>query len=306
MSASHNFLELAKQGNEKAIAALLNRALQPKGISVKAIRQEGCLRVLLESAQLPDQQALVSYLQKNFVKLAVSSIHTIEVQAKQAEVAKIAWSQQIRLQEPQKRVELSADLAGDRATSASIDTSQVAKPKPTPATLKPKQPQKFYQAGFSAVIAVTLVFVGASFQSILKPGRTNRSNITLSAEKGGVYQAQIVDRLSGIPVILVKFNGSQAFPMMVDTGASGTLITPGMATNLGLEIVRQIKVQTPSGYSILDVGYVNSIEVEGVKVEKLPVAIGLPHMNVGLLGHDFFGDLDVTVRQDVVEFRPRQ
>lgn len=44
-------LELAKQGNAKAIAALMNRQLQPKGITAKAIHthKECRLRMILEA-----------------------------------------------------------------------------------------------------------------------------------------------------------------------------------------------------------------------------------------------------------------
>ena len=47
-----NLLELAKQGNPKAIATLMNRQLQPKSITAKAALKEGCLQIMLESAQL--------------------------------------------------------------------------------------------------------------------------------------------------------------------------------------------------------------------------------------------------------------
>jgi len=50
--------ELAQQGNVEALVALMNRSLQPKGITVvKAAFKDGCLQILLESAQVPEQQA---------------------------------------------------------------------------------------------------------------------------------------------------------------------------------------------------------------------------------------------------------
>jgi len=46
-----NLIELAKQGNAKAIATLINRQLQPKGITAKAIHthKECRLRMILEA-----------------------------------------------------------------------------------------------------------------------------------------------------------------------------------------------------------------------------------------------------------------
>ena len=53
------------------------------------------------------------------------------------------------------------------------------------------------------------------------------------------------------------------------------------------------------------VGYVDSMEVGGVMVNKVPVAIAGTELETGLLGHDFFGNYDVTIKRNVVEFRPQ-
>jgi len=298
MSASPSPIKLAQQGDPTAIAQLLNQALQAQHVAAKVIRKDGTLRILLEAAHVPNQTKLVPYLEHNFKKLAIPSIHTIELQAKQTSAAKIAWNQKITLQ-------------AIAASSASPETPQKIKAvtAPSRAASKPKAPQRAYQIAISAVAAVTLVLLGASIQSAFRPApQAARTNVTVPATPNptGVYTAPIVGRVSGIPVIMVRFNGLQEFPMMVDTGASGTLITPAMASALAITPVQQIEVQTPSGFSRLDVGYITSMEVDGVKIENQQVAIGLPHMELGLLGHDFFGNLDVTVRQEVVEFRLRE
>jgi len=252
---------------------------------------------LLEAAHVPNQTKLVPYLEHNFKKLAIPSIHTIELQAKQTSAAKIAWNQKIILRDVTESA--LAPTTSQRSKSATA---------PSKAATQPQSPQRTYQIAISAVAAVTLVLLGASIQSAFRPAtRAARTNVTVPATPNptGVYTAPIVGRVSGIPVIMVRFNGLQEFPMMVDTGASGTLITPAMASALAITPVQQIEVQTPSGFSRLDVGYITSMEVDGVKIENQQVAIGLPHMELGLLGHDFFGNLDVTVRQEVVEFRLR-
>ncbi len=41
-----DLLERAKQGDPEAIATLMNRILQPKGITAKAILQNRCLVVI--------------------------------------------------------------------------------------------------------------------------------------------------------------------------------------------------------------------------------------------------------------------
>jgi predicted aspartyl protease len=127
-----------------------------------------------------------------------------------------------------------------------------------------------------------------------------------TSSRGGVFQAPIIRRAGGTPVINVVFNGNQQFQMIVDTGASGTLITSQMAAALNVIPVGQARVATASARSVIfPLGYVNSIEVGGAIANRVLVAVGGSDLDIGLLGHDFFGNYDVTVRQNVVEFRER-
>jgi hypothetical protein len=47
--SQQNILELAKQGDAQAIASLMNRQLQPKGITAKATIDNSCLQIMLLS-----------------------------------------------------------------------------------------------------------------------------------------------------------------------------------------------------------------------------------------------------------------
>lgn len=122
--------------------------------------------------------------------------------------------------------------------------------------------------------------------------------------RNGVYQAPIKRREGGTPVIDVTFDGNQTFEMIVDTGASGTLITRRMASALRVVAVSSAKAQTPNGVAEFPLGYVKSIGVSGAIKKNVLVAIALPDMEVGLLGHDFFEGYDITIKRNVVEFRP--
>jgi predicted aspartyl protease len=134
-----------------------------------------------------------------------------------------------------------------------------------------------------------------------------RTAVSRSApESGKVFRTRIKRRAGGTPVIDVTFNGRQTFEMIVDTGASGTVITEEMAAALGVNIVGKTKVDTASDRDVeVPLAYVNSISVSGATVKGVIVAVGGPALELGLLGHDFFGDYDVTVKRDVVEFRSR-
>lgn len=121
-----------------------------------------------------------------------------------------------------------------------------------------------------------------------------------------VFTAPIKRRIGGTPIVEVTFNGQQQFEMIVDTGASGTVITQEMANALGIVTVGKAKANTASSRAVeFPVGYVNSMAVGGVIVNKIPVAIAGAELETGLLGHDFFGNYDVTIKRNVIEFRPQ-
>lgn len=122
-----------------------------------------------------------------------------------------------------------------------------------------------------------------------------------------VFQATIKRRAGGTPVIDVTFNGTQQIEMIVDTGASGTMITQQTAAVLGVVAVAKAKANTASAKAVeFSIGYVSSIEAGGMIIKDVPVAIApSPEVAIGLLGHDFFGNYDVTIKRDVVEFHPR-
>ncbi|MGB3656272.1 MAG: retropepsin-like aspartic protease [Rivularia sp. (in: cyanobacteria)] len=121
-----------------------------------------------------------------------------------------------------------------------------------------------------------------------------------------VFSVPIKRRIGGTPILIVTFNDKRQFEMIVDTGASGTVITQQMASLLNVATVGKAKANTASAQSVeFPIGYVDSIEAGGVKVKKVPVAIAGSELENGLLGHDFFGNYDITIKSNVVEFRPR-
>lgn len=122
----------------------------------------------------------------------------------------------------------------------------------------------------------------------------------------GVFQAAI-KRHGGTPVVAVTFNGGAQFEMIVDTGASGTVITQQMASALGIVPMGRARANTASDRNVeFAIGNVDSMEVGGAVVNNVPVAIApTANLDMGLLGQDFFSNYDVTIKRDVVEFRPR-
>lgn len=121
-----------------------------------------------------------------------------------------------------------------------------------------------------------------------------------------VHQARIKRRNQGTPVIEVTFNGSSRFEMLLDTGASGTLITRSMAAALRIPVVGARRFVMADGRSVvLQIGRVRSMSVDGAEVRDVPVAIAPEEGAEGLLGQDFFGNYDIKIKQNVVEFYRR-
>jgi len=120
------------------------------------------------------------------------------------------------------------------------------------------------------------------------------------------FRTPIVRRAGGTPVIRVTFNGGPSFDMILDTGASGTLVTQRMASQLGLRPTGTTTANTANARNVtFPLATIDSIEAGGLVARNVPVAIAGPDLNIGLLGNDFFGNHDVVIRQNEVEFRPR-
>jgi clan AA aspartic protease (TIGR02281 family) len=136
-------------------------------------------------------------------------------------------------------------------------------------------------------------------QSKTNTSKTNTSN-------SGVFKVPITRRAGRTPVIEVTFNGGQVFEMIVDTGASGTVITQEMAQSLGVVPEGEVTADTASGKGVkFATGRVRSIGVPGIVAKNVRVAIGGDALELGLLGQDFFANYDVWIRQNVIEFHRR-
>jgi predicted aspartyl protease len=197
---------------------------------------------------------------------------------------------QIKISEYQRQIKYALDKA-------------TPKP-PQPVAAKPQRvvvvvPSQKTTPSPSQPVAPLLPKAQSLPQSVLLPAE----QIT---QQQDVFVAPIKRRIGGTPIIEVTFNGQRRFEMIVDTGASGTVITQDMADALGIVVVGKTKANTASSKAVeFTIGYVDSMAAAGVMVNKVPVAIAGSDLETGLLGHDFFGNYDVTIKRHVVEFRPQ-
>ncbi len=120
-----------------------------------------------------------------------------------------------------------------------------------------------------------------------------------------VFVVPIKRRVGGTPVIEVRFNDKYVFEMLVDTGASITLITNTMAKTLRIKPKAKGIFKTVGGDVELDMAQVSSIETGGVIKENLYIAIA-PTMEIGLLGQNFSDKYNMLINSadNVIEFHP--
>jgi len=98
--SQQNYLELARQGDPSAIAVLINRNLQSKGITAKVSRKGNCLQVLLESDKILKQDNLITFLHSGILKLGITEINAIQVFGRQVGDEIPTWSRTINLKMP--------------------------------------------------------------------------------------------------------------------------------------------------------------------------------------------------------------
>ncbi len=171
----------------------------------------------------------------------------------------------------------------------------------------------FKWLGISAatlLISLETVSVDAHTQQSLKVNST--PNVELLAQLGQfprrtlgerrMFRVPIQGRSGGIPIVAVTLNGERTFPMLVDTGASITTITPAMARAVGVRSQGKVRVTLAGGQTVeMPRGRVSSIHVGEAQLNDFTVLIG----DVPLLGQNFFNEYNVTVGRDFIVFRQR-
>jgi len=75
--------ELAKQGDSNAIASLLNRAFEPKGVTAKAAIKNDSLNVIVEAAETPNKQESIAIIREVITSLQLELVETVTVYGRQ-------------------------------------------------------------------------------------------------------------------------------------------------------------------------------------------------------------------------------
>ncbi len=94
--SQQNLVEIAKQGDARAISQLINRSLNPKGINAKVILREGCLKIMLEASPIPGKE-IADYVHRGIVGLDIPEISSLVVYARQPGDEFPAWTEEFNL-----------------------------------------------------------------------------------------------------------------------------------------------------------------------------------------------------------------
>ncbi len=143
-------------------------------------------------------------------------------------------------------------------------------------------------------VYVPLAPSAALEESIPRSDRTSDRTDNMAAKRR--VRVPIVRRLHGTPVVRVTFNGTQTYEMILDTGASRTLVTRQMASNLKIVATERMIAATASAAEVIfDIGQVRTMTVGSITLNNAQVSIG-DAVGIGLLGNDFLAGYDVIIR----------
>ncbi|MBD1864780.1 MULTISPECIES: hypothetical protein [Trichocoleus] len=116
-------VQLAKQGDGRAIATLLNRAFEKQATAVKVNLRGNCLQVLLEATPTPEPLAAMTLMQQVMSHIQPESLERVQVYGREIGAKTFSWQKEIRLQQPQQPPSIQPTLQ-DRELTKQGDFEQ--------------------------------------------------------------------------------------------------------------------------------------------------------------------------------------
>ncbi|MEG4525146.1 MULTISPECIES: CapA family protein [unclassified Microcoleus] len=123
--SQQDILNLAKEGDARAIAFLIGQALESFGVTAKASRENDSLHLLLEAEQLPAEEACLRVAVKGLQRLQPNNIYSLTVYGRRGGQQLPAWTQTVELKKRQTPAPVSAEISPSAAVAASLPASPI-------------------------------------------------------------------------------------------------------------------------------------------------------------------------------------
>ena len=123
--SQQDILNLAKEGDARAIAFLIGQALESFGVTAKASRENDSLHLLLEAEQLPAEEACLRVAVKGLQRLQPNNIYSLTVYGRRVGQQLPAWTQTVELKKRPTPAPVSAEVSASAAVAASLPASPI-------------------------------------------------------------------------------------------------------------------------------------------------------------------------------------
>lgn len=154
-----NLLELAKQGEPNAIARLINRSTQSKGITAKAVLKSGCLQLMLESSEGPDKQVWSTFIRTGLIDLEAQSIERVKIYGRRTGEKSPAWVTEFEIITQVDPFLLSVQTLEQFPFIAQSENQQITSTKHL---AEPKEDKTELLSNFIRVFAGLFIFISIS------------------------------------------------------------------------------------------------------------------------------------------------
>ena len=158
-----NLLELAKQGDARAIAILMNSQLQSQGMKAKVSIANNCLMVIAESinpdsTQPPSNTFIVNFVRKGIIALNPKAINRVVVWGKVPGNKAPAWREDFKLSQPDITNAIVEPTNNFKAQQTNIQPKNVASPKPQKRIKPLINTQLLMRSQTVLIVSIILVF----------------------------------------------------------------------------------------------------------------------------------------------------
>lgn len=115
-----NFEELAKQGDVNALTKLINQWLSSQSITAKAILKNDCLQIKVESAQVPEQDSVVSVIRERLIALDIQFSQKVKIFGQQTGDDFPDWQEEFELNEQVDSTVITPEIVVEDQSAAAI------------------------------------------------------------------------------------------------------------------------------------------------------------------------------------------